>query len=469
MAATVNTQHDDYKSMKEKWQRCRDTVSGSDAIHNAGETYLPKLTNQTTDEYYAYKMRAEFFNCVWRTISALSGMLFRKEPIIESDDSVKNYLDDVDLSGTNFTIFAQQIAIDVLTTGRIGILVDYPNQSVEGMTEADAARLNLRPIMKQYKAESIINWRMARINNVYKLVLLVLVEDKTIISDDGFEEKHETIYRVLDLDNNQYRVRVFKLNDKGENEQIEDDLYPLMNNQRLDYIPFYFVGIDDTTAKIDEPPLIDLVNMNLTHYRLDADHKHGLHFTALPTAVVSGYVKPSNEGALCIGSQTAWIFPEPTASATYLEFSGQGLKAIADEKSKCEERMAVIGARMLMVEKKDAETAQTAQIHRSSENSVLALIAGTLSISLTNALQTFAKWSGSNNDASVEINKEFMPPNVTPQELSAWLQAWIQGAPGFSDEGFFDLLQKKEFISSDVTLEDEQARIANRPPKLIGM
>ena len=40
-----------------------------------------------------------------------------------------------------------------------------------------------------------------------------------------------------------------------------------------------------------EVPLEDIIAVNLDHYRLDADFKHGLHFTALPTAWVSGFDK----------------------------------------------------------------------------------------------------------------------------------------------------------------------------------
>jgi len=48
------------------------------------------------------------------------------------------------------------------------------------------------------------------------------------------------------------------------------------------------------------------------------------------------------------------------------------------------------------------------------------------------------------------------------------LQAWQQGAPGFSDEGLFSLLQKRELIASGVTLEDEQERISSKEPRLMG-
>ena len=467
--ATVETQHKDYQRMLPKWQRCRDCVSGQDAIHDAGETYLPRLTDQSDSAYLAYKNRAQFYNCFWRTVAALSGMMFRKNPIVKCSENIAEMLEDVNLSNITFDVFAYQIAIEIMTTGRVGVLIDYPNQQVQGMTLAEASRLNLRPTMQQYRAETIINWRTARINNVNKLVLLVLTEDLVTIEGDGFVEKYETVYRVLDLvDDSKYRVRLFRVNDKKENEQIGDDLYPMMNGKNIDFIPFIFIGIDDTTPPVDEPPLIDLADVNIAHYRLDADHKHGLHFTGLPTPVISGYTPPEGSSDLYIGSTAAWVFPDSNAKAEYLEFTGQGLAAIKEEKASLENQMAILGARLLASEKKATETAQTAQIHRAGESSVLSAIANTISSGLTWALNVFSKWGGSNEECSVTLNQEFMPPELTSQELATWLQAWQQGAPGFSDEGLFSLLQKRELIASGVTLEEEQERISSKEPRLMG-
>jgi len=442
-------------------------------VRERGETYLPKLKDQTTEDYKAYKTRAQFFNATWRTIAALSGMIFRKPPVIEVSESIKTYLEDVTMSGINLHILAQRSTLEILTTGRMGILVDYPATSVEGMTKADAENLGLRPSMQAYPAETIINWRTGRIGNQTVLTMVVLSEDAEIEGDSEFERKTETHYRVLDLVNRKnektgetevsYRVREFKIVDK-EDVQIGGDIFPLMNNQPLNFIPFYFLGVDDTTPETDEPPLIDLADLNLDHYRLDADYKHGLHFTGLPTAVISGYAPENSGDKLYIGSSAAWCLPDPQAKAEYLEYTGQGLQAIEKAKASDEQQMAILGARLLTAEKKAVETSQTAQIHRAGESSILSAIAQTISIGLTSALRTFCAWAGTEDKkASVTLNQEFLPPEVTPQELAGWLASWQAGAPGFSDQGFFDLLQKREMVAPDVTLEDEQERIASKP------
>lgn len=462
--AKVNTTHPGYEAMQAKWQRCRDCVSGQDAVHAAGTRYLPQFTDQTVDDYKAYVTRTLFYNATWRTIASLSGMLFRKEPVIETSESIKAMLDDVTMSGKSFYVLAKEASVEVLTSGRMGILVDYPQESVEGKTVAEVQAMGMRPSMQAYPAESIINWKTSRIGNSTVLSMLVLTESAALEGESEFEQKSETRYRVLDLLNGQYRVRVFRIDDNDNDEQIGPDIFPMMNNNPLNFIPFFFLGVDSTTSELDEPPLIDLVDANLAHYRLDADHKHGLHFTGLPTPVVSGYTKQDDNEKLYVGSSSAWVFPDPQASASYLEYTGQGLGAIASEKEKLEQYMAVLGARLLASEKKDTETAQTAQIHRAGESSILSSIAMTISKGLTQALQVFSAWAGvEDKEAKAELNQEFLPPGITPQELTALLQGWQMGAPGLSDQGLFDILQKREVVAPDVTLEEEQTRIESRP------
>lgn len=462
----VDTKHPSYAAMADQWAKCRAAVSGQKAVHAAGEVFLPKLKDQEDDDYKAYRMRASFFNATWRTVSALSGLIFRKPPVIEAPVSALSLMDDVTLSGISFTVFAQQAAIEILTTGRAGVLVDYPQQSTEGMTLADADAMKIRPAMQMYNADEIINWKTARVGNDTSLTLVVLREQADI-STGEFEHKTETVYRALDLTEGAYRVRLFRVTANGEDEQLGGDILPLMNGKTLSYIPFYFLGVDNTTPDIDEPPLIDLVDVNLAHYRMTADYTHGLHFTGLPTAVISGYVPENSSDKLYIGSASAWCFPDPQAKAFFLEFTGQGLGALEKAIDLAEQQMAILGARLLTSEKKDAETAQTAQIHRAGESSILSAIAQTISDGLTKALNTFCEWAGAAGGWSVKLNREFMPVGITPQELSALLQGWQMGAPGLSDEGLFNIFKEREMIQDDVTLEDEQARIASKPiPKI---
>jgi hypothetical protein len=462
-AATVNTQHPLYRAMSDRWRRCRDVSAGQDAVHAAGERYLAKLKEQTPEDYNAMVSRATFYNATWRTIAGLVGMIFRKPPQIDSPDEVVELLKDVTMQGQPFQIFLQEVTEEALKMGRLGVLVDYPPVNVVGLTLADAMKMNLRPMMQLYKAESIINWRTGPVNNKTSLTLVVLKENEEVPIDE-FKTKVEERFRVLDMIEGKYRVRLKKIVD-GKEIQIGPDVYPLMRGAPLDYIPFVFIGTDDATPEVDEPPLIDLVNLNLSHYRTTADLEHAAHFVGLPTPVVTGHRMPNEGDKLYIGSATAWVFQEPEAKAFYLQLGPEGLKALSDLIDDKEQQMAVLGARMLEPRIRGVESAEAVSIHRKGEESMLSSVSQCISLAITISLRWFIDWTGGDSgDAKVELNRDFYPAPMTFQMLTALIGGWQSGA--FSDQVLFDNLQAGEIISAEVTLEEEQARKNTAAPKL---
>ena len=135
----VRTQHPDYVRMLPLWDKAIDAAEGENKIHDGGDKYLPKLRTEQTDDYNARKGRTPFFNATWRTISGLKGMLFRKAPQADLPAAIKSCMDDIDMGGTPIDIFAQELSEELLTAGRVGVLVDYPQATTEGMTVAQAA------------------------------------------------------------------------------------------------------------------------------------------------------------------------------------------------------------------------------------------------------------------------------------------------------------------------------------------
>lgn len=479
----VETQHPQYKARAPQWKRCRDAAAGQDAVHAAGVLYLPKLKNQDTDEYKAYLLRTSFYNATGRTISGLIGMLFRKPPKMECPEGIKADLKDVDMRGKPFTMFAQDVAEECITVGRVGVLVDHavaPPSNVL-VTVAIARNLGLRPTVQMYCAENIINWRISRINNAAVLSLVVLTETYEYPVGEGkpdepfgqksteFSAITETRYRVLDLDVQRggiYRQRVFRKN-RNEQDQLMETIVPMMDGFPLNSIPFWFIGPDGIDIDAEQPPLLDLVNTNLSHYRTNADYEHGCHFTGLPTPVISGYSNPTPEKGdpdFYIGSTKAWVFNDPNASASYLEFTGQGLSEARENLSRKESQMAILGARMLAPEKASAETATTTAIHRTGENSALAGIGIAVSLALTKVLQLFSAWSGTkaaDNSINFETTRDFMPVTIDAQTLSALLSALQSNA--ISYDTFYDLLQRGDLTQADIDAAKEQERIKANP------
>lgn len=479
----VRTEHDGFAAMCAKWKRCRDVMSGQDAIHAGGIEYLPKLTEQTDPSYSAYKRRANFYNASWRTVAGLAGMMFRKPPKQETSDAIEDYLDNIDMQGVTFDQFAQDVATDVLEVGRIGLLVDYPPQlkAKDGTapTKADVEAAGLRPTIQSYEAETIINWKFRNVKNATVLSMVVLKEEYEYPDGEGppddltkksteFSAVCETRYRVLDLDaENFYRVRVFRINSKGD-DVLVSETWPLMNGAKLDHITFVFIGPDGTEAELEEPPLIDLVDLNLAHYLANADYKHGLHFVALPTPYIFGYNPPAAKqgeavAKLYIGAESILTFSDPTGTAGYMEVTGQGLTALKDYLEGCKQEMATLGARMLADSSaRQVETFGATAIKHVAENSILAAIAISVSKGLKIALTWFQEWAGAGDQVKYDINRDFMPVEMDAPTLTALMAAWQGGA--LSEPEFFDLLKRGDLIAPEKTLEEHQGEIDAAPP-----
>lgn len=474
---SVKHQHPEYTAYLNKWERCEIVAEGQDAVHAAGTLFLPQLADQSPAEYDAYKNRTPFYNATWRTIVGLQGMLFRKPPQVTVPPSVEPLLEDVTMDGTPMHIFALQLAEEALKVGRVGVFTDFPSVDVNSATRADALAMGLRPMLKCYDAKAIINWKTRYVKNATVLSMVVLKEMK-MVAEDEFSDACVEQYRVLDLIDMPrgpegvvmptYRVRTIEIEqDGGKEVEVTTSLsFPMIEGEFLDYIPFQFIGVDDVNWCIDEPPLIDLVDMNLSHYRTAADYEHGCHFTGLPTPVVTGYT-PEKEGEkFNIGSMTAWVFPRPDAKAFFLEFTGEGLNSLKLNLESKEQRMALLGARMLEVSRGNGvESANTAAIHRGGEQSMLSSVAQAISIAVTKVLKTFSKFAGADDkDVKFELNRDFFPVPMDALTLTAIIAGWQNGA--YSYETMFENLQKGEIVKLDKTADDEQAAVKANPPPM---
>jgi hypothetical protein len=205
-------------------------------------------------------------------------------------------------------------------------------------------------------------------------------------------------------------------------------------------------------------PLEDIITVNLDHYRLDADYKHGLHFTALPTAWVSGFDKSA---PLRIGSSTAWFSETIGATAGFLEFKGQGLETFERAMDRDERLMAVLGSRLLEDQKRVGETAEAIQLRQSGENSILGYLATSVSESLTQVLRWAYWWNSTeempedvtDGEVLLELNTDFSMQGMTSLELTAVVAAWKAGA--ISQDTMLELFRKGEVLPDGRTNRDE--------------
>jgi len=471
----VNTTHQDYDKNRLKWKRCRDVIDGRDAVLSngratqrftgtlfdptgAGDVYLPRLSAQTPAEYAAYAERAGFFNATGRTLDALTGMIFAKDPQWKLPPAIEPFTTDISLSATNLREFSEQMVEQQIAVGRVGIMADYPADVPAGVTVAVAEQMNIRPFLRLYKAETILNWRTSIVNSARVLTMVVLQETLDEVKNSEFVVEKELQYRVLDLTPEGYRVRIF-----DDEMDMRSEVYPLMRGKPMNFIPFEILGANSCDDAVQKPPLIDLVDTNLAHYRNSADYEHGLHFTGLPTPYVAG-VQLTEGQTLSLGSMTAWVFPDPQANVGFMEFTGAGLGALETALKAKEQRMAVLGARMLADDKRTAEAFGTTELKTAGERSVLASISRSASDAMTRALNWMARWVGAPEEAEFSLNTDFGASRMQPQMLTALMGAYQGDAIPLSV--LFDNLQRGEIISPDMEFEDYQMQLQDQGPSI---
>lgn len=429
----VNSLHPDYKLRCEDWVKCRDAFEGQAAIKLAGVKYLPKLSGQNKEEYDAYKQRALFYSITSKTISALVGMASAKLPIITHPTELdKFFLDD---SGVQFYEILSKSLSENLLMGRLGVLIDRP--VLGGPPE---------PIT--YTAESIINWRTDEYGNP---TMVVLAENTFQESkNDNFELESETQYRVLKLVNDVYIQEIY--NDDG---QLKSTITPTNSGVTMDFIPFFIVNPFGVGFEIHKPPVLDIVDINISHYRTSADLEHGRHFTGLPVPVVSGVDASTS---LRVGSMVAWVLPDHQAKAYYLEFTGQGLISLEKALSEKQSQLASLSARLLDNSKNGSEAADTVRLRYMSETASLAAVARAVEALLNKVYKTIALMEGLAEDSvSIKLDKEFLDARLSSAELRELVNAYISG--GISKETLVYNLRRGDVISPDRSDSDEIASI----------
>lgn len=452
--------HSDYLEYLPVWKKCRDAAKGQRAIKAAKEEYLPSLAGQKikgvlTEEYNKYIARANYFNATGRTVDTLVGMVFRKAGTLKFPESLKSWLDDITLTGETYDDFAKKGFREKVVTDFTGILVDMPQSDGE-MTLAEVQALNIRPYLALYKAESIINWEKARINNAFRFKNVWLYEEYK--NDEG-ERKPQV--RQLTLENGFYEQVVWREGIDKDGWVEYSRIAPVKGNERFGEIPFY---LGDETMELSDPIIEPLANTNISHYQTSADLRHLLHMASVPTLFITGHDREENSAPIALGSSTAHVLPEADAKAYFVQCGTEGSTPLRDEMTDLVQQMAALGSRIISPEKKQAEAAETANIRRGSENSILSSIAGVWERQLERALRFAVDWMGVSGDVKIELNRDYTQWNLGAQDLTALIGSVQAGL--LSKESFFTILQYAELVDENLTFEQEQDRISSEPPAL---
>ena len=452
---SLTTLHSQLEKYKTSYERCNDTADGQDAVKSGdnAEVYLPMLRGQKMDGqrgrdlYETFKEYAYFFPAVGRTIEGYKGVIFRKSPSIEYND--QEIIDDITLDGQPLEDLAKEVVEDVVKNYRPAIIVEYSQE-------------RKRAYMRMYKALDILDWGLGYVNGSYQVNYVVLQEVITKRDDENeFERESLKQIRVLDLDENgNYRVRVYTKPDDGfvvgtglDGYTLQSTTYPMMNSKNMDFIPIIPISPEGQKWDLKYSPINDLSLISIVYYRLSAGHKNSQLLLGNPTPCLAG-LQDDGDDSVTLGSSRVLPF-DTDGKWGFLSLGSDGVKALKEDLLDLQKDMAVIGARILSSDPNGVESAETAQIHRSGEMSVLMSISKSISKGIEKGLKLVDEWTNGKEDSKTafNLNVDFNVSAIDAQTMTALWQMNSSGA--VSNHVFMQALKRGEVYPDGWSEDDE--------------
>ncbi len=433
-----------------RWAKNRAFVDGEEAVKALGRVYLPAANPDDSDaEYDAYIARTGFLPAASKIAQGLCGLIDRKRPQLGTTSARVELLTQlITPSGESLDDLAEWVVRETLITNFTGLLVDNPErEQFTGLSAANEIERGYRPRIAGYCGESILEVTPGLVNNARQIVRVRFKED----NGDVLE---------LMLNNGIYQVCTWK---KVDNEfQAGPIKTPTRNGAPLNEIPFVLVSTSD---KLTPTPSIlqHSVDLNLQHYRVEGLLTSVLYFLSAPIPVVTGLKAATGADGkeipikLNVAVGNAWIFPEEGTKAEYLEFKGQGAQVIENKLKNIKDELSTIGHSILAPEKPAPEAAETQMLRRAAENATLAGFTRTISRKLERVIRMFALWADPKaGDVTYSLNTDFLPQQMTAQEMTALMGMWQAGA--ITQSQLLHCLVDGEILSPALDIEGEIER-----------
>ena len=419
-----------YVSMSRGWKTVRDVAAGTLAVRDCGKEYLPRFPAEHKDSYQERLKSATLFNAYARTVQALVGMIFKKNPVLsedvpavirgDADSPVEGHAENIDLAGTHFDVFAREV-VESAFAGHCFVLVDMQNPLADGATRADELRANLRPYWVKYEAARALNFRAVKINGQLEIGQITF-EERSGAPAGRFGEREVLRYRTFMLEPvaaGEFAVR-WEVRERVRDEHGED-AFPIVEGpgyvRGFSRIPVAVAYGRKTGFLESRPPLLDLALLNISYYQKKSDRDQSLHKCGNPIPLFVGV--PEDWNILAAGSGYGIKLPGG-ASASYMEPQGNALQESREDLAELRGEMAALGLSTLQARPQVAATATESVIDFTQESSELETIARSAADCFESCLGFHARYLGLPSGGSLSLGSHLKSMRLTAQQIQVY-------------------------------------------------
>lgn len=461
----------------------RDLWAGPERVRDRGADYLPRHPAEQPGNWSVRLQRSVFFNFFGQTVRGLTGLAFRRDPVLGKDvpEQIAEDWENIDNAGTHGAVFAREIFQDALIAGHAAILVEYANTGDQPLTLADEQELGLRPYWVPITKDQIVSWRTV-VEHGHTLLAQLVLKECTMepVGEFGMAEvERYRIFRRAPQQNGTVAVTWELVQVTSDNKVVSLGSGKYANQVE---IPVAEIKSSGRKSIFDsEPPLIDLAFLNIAHYQEYSDARTSRHMTCVPILFTKGIQMTDAQGqAIEVGPNAGLATDNPAADAKYVSHDGQALSECRLAMNDLRSDIATLGLSMLAPDKRAAETAEAKRIDKSTHDSSLAVSVRGCQDGLERALGFHARYYQLDMEegGSVTLNRDFELLTMSADDITALSNMVAAGQ--LSIETMWERLKEGNVLPDDFDPDDEKARIAadeavrravaeaNTPPVLRG-
>jgi hypothetical protein len=466
----------DYKSQIGYWQMVDAINGGAETIRAAGELYLPKMTNESVDDYKIRRRQAPFTN-IYRDVSGnLASKPFAREAKLD-EGAPQPFIDlceDIDAQGNNFHVFASTTFLHGLDKGVDWILVDYTKAPLPGEGKvrsiAEEKAAGLRPYWVRIPAERLVAVYSDMIDGKENFVHVRIRED--VVERNGWEEVtkcHVRVYNRQKLGPGSYAPATYEVFEKREVDKrivwvsIEGPSPVTIGVIAL--VPFMTGKRSGSSWRI-WPPLRDIAYLQIDEYQQESNLKSIMEQTCYPMLAGNGIsgTTPGQNGSptairVPVGPR-AVLFAPPDAQGNHgewksIEPSSESLKTLMAHLEATQKNIRDLG--MAPLTQTNLTVITTANVAAKAQSKLQAW-ALALKDACEQAFVYTAMWLKIDaKDPEVDIYTDFGVELGDDTDIENVLKAHEDGL--LSRQSSLEELKRRSFLSENLDVEEEKKRL----------
>lgn len=376
-----------FTDLSDTWDMIDSLYGGTQTMRDAGQTYLPKATNETDADYTARLRSSVLFNFYKQAVDSTTDLVFNSGvEVSNSTATLDDFFSNVNAKGDDLESFMREAGKSAIHYGISYLVADFTATDPAQVQDFD------RPYWILVEAPNMIAVESRRVNGVETIVHIRFQETTTnvySVPDSPLAAANYTSTLVQ-------QVRSYYLVEVDGALQVQYEIYQQVKNEwkltasgiqaGVDRIPFVPLYGQKNGYFIGKPVYQDIAELNVRHWQSYSDQSNLLHYARFPILFATGIDDRDSQGKpvqIEIGANTVLRTNNPNADLKFVEHTGKAVDSGWQDIDRLEETMSVFGPAVAINNTGGSTTATEWVIRASSLNSTLYTLAEQIEAAFT--------------------------------------------------------------------------------------